>query len=368
VQPSTPPVQRHREQAGVAHFVLLVLMVVLGVLVASAWLGSQPDQVSSSATPDIDAAAIAKAVNPSVVNLTATLDGGRGSVAGTGVVLSATGSVLTNNHVIAGAGDISAQVAGTGPQFSAVVVGYDVADDVAVLQLDRSSGFAAAVIGDPARAHVGDSVVAIGNAGGRGGMPATAAGTIKAFGQRVTATDSAGSERETLSDMIQITAAIEPGDSGGPVVDATRHVIGLTAAASTGGLFPASAVNGFAIPIDRAVAIARQIDAGRSSATVHVGPRAILGVQIKSVQSSPAVAAVDGAVVGLVQNSSPARVAGLRAGDVIVSIDGADISSLSDLNAALDRRRPGDVITLGWTDTTGHSRTASVELVIGPPL
>ncbi len=114
--------------------------------------------------------------------------------------------------------------------------------------------------------------------------------------------------------------------------------------------------------------MADQIRAGRSSATVHVGPHAILGVQVKTIRSTPAVASVDGAVVGLVENSSPARAAGLRADDVIVAVDGADISSLTDLNAALDRRRPGDVVTLGWTDTAGHSRTGSVVLLAGPPL
>jgi S1-C subfamily serine protease len=277
--------------------------------------------------------------------------------------------VLTNNHVIAGAETISGQVAGNGPRYRGRVVGYDVTDDLAIVQLEGASGLPPAPIGDPASAHVGDSIVAIGNAGGAGGTPASAAGTIRALGQRVTATDSFGSERETLSDMIEVSAAIEPGDSGGPVVDTASRVIGLTAAATTGGdLLPAGGVSGFAIPIDRALEVARRIDAGESSKSVHVGPRAILGVQVKTVQSTPAVASVHGAVVGLVENSSPARAAGLRADDVIVAVDGADIASLTDLNAALDLRRPGDTIQLGWTDGDGHSRTASVVLVAGPPL
>jgi S1-C subfamily serine protease len=363
-------VDRERNEAGIAHLVLLVLVVVLGILLASAYWGSTGTQTPTSVpAPNIDVDKVTGTIDPSVVNLTATLATGRGQVAGTGVVLTSSGAVVTNNHVIAGTETISAQVGGAGTRYTAHVVGYDVTDDLAVVQLDGASGLRVAPIGDPASARVGDSIVAIGNAGGVGGTPATAAGTITAFGQRVTATDSFGTERETLTDMIEISAAIEPGDSGGPVVDNASRVIGLTAAAATGGdLLPASAVSGFAIPIDRAVEIARQIRAGESSKSVHVGPRAILGVQVKTVQSTPSVAGVHGAVVGLVENSSPAEAAGLRADAVIVAVDGSDISSLTDLNAALDRRRPGDTIQLGWIDTDGHSRTASVGLLAGPPL
>jgi S1-C subfamily serine protease len=363
-------VRSSREQRGFAHVVLLALVVALGVLLATALLGAKSNTVAANGpAPDIDVAAASRALDPSVTVIDATLAQARGAVAGTGLVVSASGTVLTNNHVIAGADDITAQVGGTGRRYAAHVVGYDVTHDIAVLQLEGAPPLTAAPIGNPALAHVGDSVVALGNARGRGGAPATAAGTITALGQRVTATDSEGSDRETLTDMIQIAARVEPGDSGGPVVDAQHRVIGLTAAATTGtDTLPAASVSGFAIPIDRALAIAHQITAGRRSATVHIGPRAILGVQVKTVQSTPAVAAVDGAVVGLVENSSPARAAGLRADDVIVSVDGADVSSLANLNAALDPHQPGDVIQLGWTDGTGQKRTASVTLLSGPPL
>ncbi len=348
---------------------LLVLLVVLGVLVASALLGSKSKVARSGPAPDIDVAAVAKTLDGSVADIDATLAQSRGRVAGTGIVLSASGSILTNNHVIAGADDITAQIGGTGRRYRAKVIGYDVSQDLAVLQLDGAGGLTPAPIGDPTLARVGDSVVAIGNAGGRGGTPATAAGTITAFGQRVTATDSAGSDREILTDTIEIAATVEPGDSGGPVADTDHRVIGLTAAATAGSDETASTgVSGFAIPIDRALVIARQITAGRSSATVHIGDRAILGVQIKTVQSSPAVASVDGAVVGLVQNNSPAGAAGLRADDVIVSVDDSDVSSLADLNARLEARHPGDRVQLGWTDADGHLRTASVVLLSGPPL
>ncbi len=264
---------RERNEAGVAHLVLLVLLVVLGILLASAYWGSTGNQTPTSArTPNIDVDKVTGIIDPSVVDLTATLATGRGQVAGTGLVLTSAGAVLTNNHVIAGTETISAQVGGAGTKYTAHVVGYDVTDDLAVVQLEGASDLPVAPIGDTASAHVGDSIVAIGNAGGVGGTPSSAAGTITAFGQRVTATDSFGTDRETLSDMIEISAAIEPGDSGGPVVDTASRVIGLTAAAATGGdLLPASAVSGFAIPIDRAREVADQIRAGRSSKSVHVG-------------------------------------------------------------------------------------------------
>ncbi len=131
----------------------------------------------------------------------------------------------------------------------------------------------------------------------------------------------------------------------------------------------ASVGDGFAIPIERAQAIVAEIRAGRSSDTVHIGPRAVLGVAIKTVRSAPAVADVRGAVVGLVDNTGPARAAGLRSDDVIVAVDGTSIGSLEDLETTLDHYRPGDEITLGWTDSaTGQSRNGSLRLIAGPPL
>ncbi len=348
----------------------VIVAIVLGVLVSAAVIG-----VSGNSTRDpgaiarIDAAAIGRVIDRSVVDISTALSGARGHVAATGIVLSATGTVLTNNHVIAGATTISARVGGTGRRYVAVVTGYDVTDDIAVLRLDGAADLVPAPIGDPATVRVGDAMVAVGNARGLGGIPHAAAGHVVALGQRVAATNRAGFDGETLPDTIEVSATVQPGDSGGPLVDADGRVIGLIAATSTGARSrDATAIGGFAIPIDRATAIARTISAGRSTAAVHVGPRAVLGVAIKTTQSIPGVDLVHGAVVGLADNNGPARAAGLRAGDVIVAVDGVDVSSVADLDAALDQRRPGDVVQLYWTTTTGLPGTAAVRLVTGPPL
>ena len=349
-----------------------MLLAAIAVLFIVAAVGTRspvtPVAVGSTAT-GADVATVVRATDPSVVDISALLSSARGSVAGTGLVLSASGSVLTNNHVIAGTSEITAQVGGSGRRYYASVVGYDVPDDLAVLQLEGATGLTPARLGDPAAAHRGDDVVAIGNALGLGGIPTGQAGTITAFGQSVTATDGSGRNGEALSGLIAFAAEIEPGDSGGPLVDARGQVIGLTTAATVAdGPLIATAPRGFAIPIDRAAAVAAQIDRGQASAKVHVGQRAILGLTVKTVQSTPSVARVAGAVVGLVDVSSPAHAAGIRADDVIVSVDLAPVGSLTALNAALDRRHPGDVVTLGWTDATGQFRTASVRLLAGPPL
>ncbi len=145
--------RRRPDQSGVAHLVLLMLVVVLGVLLASAYLGATGNPLPSSVpSPKIDTAAVTRAVAPSVANITATLAGVRGRVAGTGLVLSPSGAVLTNNHVIAGAESITVQVNGTGPNYRARVTGYDVADDIAVVQLAGASGLRVAPLGDPASA------------------------------------------------------------------------------------------------------------------------------------------------------------------------------------------------------------------------
>jgi S1-C subfamily serine protease len=369
---AAPADARNESSSGFAHLVLLVLLTAIAALFVVAAVGTRnpvsPVSVGNTVA-GFDVAAITRATDPSVVDISALLASARGSVAGTGLVLSASGIVLTNNHVIAGTSEITAHVGGTGRRYFANVLGYDVTHDLAVLQLVGAAGLTPARLGHQAGARPGDEVVAIGNALGLDGTPTGQAGTISAFGRSVTATDASGRNGETLSGMIEFAAQIEPGDSGGPLVDARGEVIGLTTAATVGdGPLIATAPMGFAIPIDRAVATAREIERGQASATVHVGPRAVLGLTVKSVQSTPSVAGVAGAVVGLVAHSSPAYTAGIRADDVIVSVDRTSVGSLADLNVALDRRRPGDVVELGWTDADGHFRTGPVRLLAGPPL
>jgi S1-C subfamily serine protease len=280
----------------------------------------------------LDVAAVAAKVDPAIDDINTTLP--NGAAAGTGMVLTSSGEVLTNDHVIDGALDIRLQIGGAGASHTATVLGYDAADDVALLQIDGVSGLKTVRTGDVGQLAVGDPVLALGNALGRGGAPAAASGSIVALDQTITATDNDGSNPETLTGLIQVDAPIQPGDSGGPLVDANGAVIGLDSAGSSGGSFSQAAVDGFAIPIDHALAIAHQIESRSSSANVHIGDCAILGVEIQDSsavsnggfgfdpwnpfgRSSTGRGAVPegGAAVAGVESNGPADNAGLAAGD-----------------------------------------------------
>ena len=147
-------------------------------------------------------------------------------------MLTSTGEILTNNHVIDGATSISVTDVGNGKTYKATVVGYDKSHDIAVLQLQGASGLKTAKIGDSSKATVGESVVAIGNAGGTGGTPSAAGGSIVALNQQITASDELGGASEQLTGLIEVNADVQPGDSGGSLVDSAGQVIGIDTAAS----------------------------------------------------------------------------------------------------------------------------------------
>ena len=316
-----------------------------------------PTTRGAAPAPGSTTATIAGEVTPAVVDINTTLR--NGAAAGTGMVLTSDGLVLTNNHVIADATDIRVQIAGTGPTYGAKVLGYDITDDVALLQLDGASGLTAIDVGDASTVAVGDTVVALGNALGRGGAPAVVEGQVTALHQTITAGDaSGGAPTQTLSDLIEVNAPLLPGDSGGPLVNRDAKVIGMDTAAS-GSNRRRTSGDGFAIPIDKALSIAHQIEAGQSSDTVHIGDRALLGVQVQD--------GAGGATVAGVEAGSPAASVGLVAGDVIVSVGSTAIRQYADLPAALNGFHPGDRVDIGWIDTGGQHRTATVQLVAGPP-
>ena len=302
----------------------------------------------------LSAADIAAKVDPAIVDITTTLANGK--AAGTGMILTSDGLVLTNNHVIADANEIRVQVTGSGPIYSATVLGYDITDDVALLQIDGVSNLPTIDVGDSSKVALRDKVVALGNALGRGGTPAIAQGSVTGLDQTITAGDLGGSS-QTLSGLVEINAPLQPGDSGGPLVNLSGQVIGMNAAAAQSNRRQ-SASDAFAIPINTALDIAHQIQSGQGSATVHIGARALLGVQVQQGQ---------GATVAVVQPGSPAESAGLAAGDVIVAVGSKTITSVSDLPTALDSYHPGDKVSIGWIDTNGRHHTASVQLIAGPP-
>lgn len=321
--------------------------------------------VGGSSTPNstavpADAAAVAAKVTPGIVDINTKLQYQSASAAGTGMVLTGSGEILTNNHVVNGATTISVTIPSTGRTYSATVVGTDPTEDVAVIQLKGASGLKTIPLGDSNSVKVGDEVVAMGNAGGVGGAPSVVTGTVRAIDQTITASDQGGTNAETLNGLIETNAPVAPGDSGGPLANSNAQVIGMDTAASSARRFNGGATVSFAIPINHALSIAKQISSGQASSTIHIGLPGFLGVGLSSTATG------NGAVVISVASGTPAESAGLAAGDTITSVSGTKVTSATGLTAAMQGHRPGDKVTLSWTDTSGSSHTASVTLAAGP--
>jgi S1-C subfamily serine protease len=273
--------------------------------------------------------------------------------AGTGMVLTSSGRVLTNNHVIEGATSIRVAVPGKAHRYVARVVGYDIRADVAVLQLDAASHLKTVKIGDASGLKRGSRITAVGNANATGTLT-SAKGAVTALNQSITAQDEGGSA-ERLTGLIETNAALAPGDSGGPLLGGKGRVVGMDTAAATSEFASTTAHDGFAIPIDRALAIEKQIVAGRSSASVHIGATAWLGVEAAGTR-----------IAGVV-DGSPAAAAGLQAGDVITAVAGQAVSGPSDISAVVLAHKPGDAIAIAYSDFGGMSQTVNVTLGSGPP-
>lgn len=317
---------------------------------------------------------VAASVDQAIVDINTNLGYEQAQAAGTGIVIGANGLVLTNNHVIRGATAIRVTSVTTGRSYKATVLGYSVRDDVALLRLANASGLATATIGDSKALRVGQSVTAIGNAGGVGGTPSVSTGTITGLNRSITATDDQGSS-EQLTGLIETDAGLQPGDSGGALVDASGRVVGMNTAGSTNFSFQGSASDGYAIPIAKALAVARQIEAGKSSAAVHVGPTPMLGVTVQSAGGFgfgfgfPGFndGGAAGATVAQVLAGLPAARAGIAPGDTITALGGKTVSSPDDLTAALLLRHPNATVLLVWIDQFGTRHRASVKLAAGPP-
>jgi S1-C subfamily serine protease len=288
-----------------------------------------------------------------------------GAAAGTGMVLTASGEVLTNNHVIRGATTIHVVVPQTKKTYTATVLGYDVTADVALLQLEHASGVSTVGLGDSSKLQTGQSVTAVGNAGGTGSLTVTT-GTVTGLHRTITVSDDQGGAVQ-LSNLVETNASLQPGDSGGPLLDSANQVVGMDSAASAGFTFQQGGSDGYAIPIDRAVTIAKQIAAGRASAQVHVGGTAFLGVDVQpSGYFRGGAFAAGEAVVGVVPGS-PAAKAGIVAGDVITAINGHAVNSPTAVVAQLLPLHPGNKVTVKWVDQSTGTHTASVALASGPP-
>ncbi|MEF2976052.1 S1C family serine protease [Subtercola sp. YIM 133946] len=327
--------------------------------------GSGQSGSTGSGTGTSAATAATDAQSVGIVLINTQLQYENAAAAGTGIVLTSDGEILTNNHVVEGSTSISVTVASTGKTYTATVVGTDATDDVAVLKLDGASGLTTAKLDTSDTVAAGDAVTGVGNAGGTGSLSA-AAGTVDALNQSVTTEAEGSAASETLSGMIQISADIEAGDSGGPLLDSDGEVVGIDTAASSG----TSDVTGFAIPINTALDIAKQILAGNASDSIVIGLPAFLGIEVGSADSGlgtqGGTGSTAGAAVAGVIDGTPAASAGLVAGDTITSVNGTAIASGTALTTALKAFAPGDSVTIGYTDATGATQSVSVTLVAGP--
>jgi S1-C subfamily serine protease len=324
----------------------------------------------------LNATALAAKVDPAVVDVNSTLEYSNESAEGTGMVISSDGLILTNNHVIDQATNITVTEVTTGRTYPARVVGYDLTDDVAVLRVQAPgggtvSGLKTITLGNSNTVRLGDPVLAIGNAGGRGGLPSTAQGIINAKDRNIQASDN-GNAPENLHGLLQTDAPIQEGDSGGPLVNATGTVIGIDTAANTSGASSQeSGTTGFAIPVNNALAIAREIIGGQAGTTVHLGEDGFMGISAapdgracpgSSGSGIQGGSSSSGAFVCQVFPNTPAATAGLVQGDVITAVNGTAISSSTGLTHYLEGKHPGDKLTVTFIGPNGNSQTTSVTL------
>lgn len=314
---------------------------------------------SSSSASSVSASITSK-VDPALVDINTDLGLEGGRAAGTGMVLTATGEVITNNHVITGATTIKATDIGNGTTYAAHVVGFDYGHDIAVLQLEGATGLKAVSLGDSGSLKVGENIATIGNAGGAGGTPTAAAGQISALEQSITAGDELDGGQERLTGLIQLQGELQPGDSGGPLVNDNGEVVGMDTAASATFQFESSADEGFAIPIDEVEEIAKQIREGEGSRTIHIGATGLLGVLLQSASG-------EGALVENVISDTPAASSGLSAGDTITAFDGISLSAPNALTEMMLQKHPGNTVTIAWQTPTGVQQTATLTLASGPP-
>lgn len=352
---------------------------------------------TSTAAPDTGGSQVGPQT-AGVVMIDTVLPGGEG--AGTGMVLTPDGTVLTNYHVVEGSTQIRATVPG-GKSYTAKVIGHDQTHDVAVLKLQDASDMKTVKL-DKDGVRVGQQVTAVGQGGGQNVLY-SASGAVTALNQSITASDESSlSVSEDLTGLIEVNAAIVPGYSGGPLFDSQGEVVGIdTAAAASNSQSPfgngsdnpfgadpfgngsgssngsgngssdgngssngnIAAAQGYAIPIDNAMSIVNPILKGTKTATNHIGPRSALGIQVlPSGPSRGGSSALQGvAVQGVVAGDAAARI-GISRGDVITGIGGKRINNTKTLSEVMNKYYPGQQVTVTWTDTAGRSHSASLRL------
>jgi S1-C subfamily serine protease len=337
----------------------------------------------AAASGKLDPQSVTDLVQPGMVDIDAPQSYSQSLSEGTGIILTSTGLVLTNNHVIEGATSPTATLVNSGKTYKAMIIGYDSTDDVALLQLIGASGLTPITVGNSNDVTVGQAILGLGNAQGQGGAPTVAPGQVTALHQTISPADSATGAKETLHGTIQTSAQIQPGDSGGPLANAAGQVVGLDVAASQAQqLNGTTTTAGFAIPINQALQIADQIAARQDTTTVHIGLPAFIGISVADAATGcqsgsggsggfggfggSGGSTSSGAIVCSVFSGTPAASAGLEEGDVITSVNGKAVSNADGLIAITAGFQPGQSLTVDYVDGSGATQSAKVTLIGGP--
>ena len=277
------------------------------------------------------------------------------SVAGTGMVLTADGLVLTNYHVVRSTQAITVTVASTGRRYEATLIGRDATVDVALLKLTAASGLETVSI-DPDSVSIGQVVIAAGNANGQGYVTANR-GNVLGLGRSIRVTGPVPDDPpETLRGLIETNAPAWPGDSGGPMFDESHEVLGVITAGSSDDERETRHV--YAIPIADALKVVDKIQAGDESGSVVIGPKAYMGILAKSDDSG-------GVIVTGVESSTPAARVGIRENDRILTLAGRDVTNRLELSHILDDIEPGETVEVTWS-TDGRLKSGRITLGKSP--
>ncbi len=362
----------------VAAVVSLILGGSAGAIVAKLTSSNNPQPTAAtapntsgtiSATPT-DIQGILSKVEPAVVDIqtSGTIAAGgffggtqQFQAAGTGMIITSNGEVLTNNHVIANASTIKVQLFNQTKLYNATVIGADPTHDVAVIKIQGVSNLPTVAFGKSSSLQVGDSVVAVGNALALQGLPTVTQGIVSGLHRSIsTSSNGVTAGSTTLADMIQTDAPINPGNSGGPLVNSNGQVIGMNTAiiASTGST-PTQNI-GFAEAIDSVLPIVSQIEAHPNSSTGTItSGKAFLGVDIQTLTSQISSqlglpSNLSGVLVVAVVPGSPASSAGITAGSVITKVDTTTVTTAAELVTVIQKKTPGNRVTIYWTNSSGN--------------
>ncbi|RKW70524.1 S1C family serine protease [Galactobacter caseinivorans] len=314
--------------------------------------GSEPGGTSGSS---VQQGSALKSGQDGMVLIDTVVGGGQG--AGTGMILSEDGYVLTNYHVVEGSSEVRVTDTTTGKEYTGEVVGHDETQDVALVKLKDASGLKVVQTASTG-VKEGDEVSAIGNASGEGYLRQLT-GKVTATEQSITTQAEASSDGEKLSNLIQTDADVVPGYSGGALVNGSGQVVGMTTAASTGRT--SENVDGYAIPISEALKIADQIKSGQASGTVQIGKGAALGISVLSADTGQ-VGGGYGVTVQEVIKGGAVTGAGIKTGDTIIGLDGKSVKSYDALKEILAGHKAGDQVELVWLNSEGKQSSKTVTL------